>query len=63
MTYSSPGSFIIDHRGGRRCAARARASFVRAAVERAQGKREAPVMPFARSVFEKTPEYADVMVK
>jgi predicted GNAT family acetyltransferase len=38
---------------------------VQAAVEwaRAEGKHLMPLCPFARSVFDKTPEYSDVLVK
>lgn len=38
---------------------------VRAAVEwaRAENVKLLPLCPFARSVFEKTPEYADVLAK
>ena len=68
MTYSVAGSrVIIDHthvddtlRGkdvGRQ--------LVRAAVEwaRAENHRLLPLCPFARSVFDKTPEFADVLAK
>ncbi len=68
MTYTVAGTrVIIDHtqmddalRGtgtGRK--------LVAAAVEwaRAENQRLLPLCPFARSVFEKTPEYADVLAK
>jgi hypothetical protein len=68
MTYTVAGSrVIIDHtemdealRGtgvGRK--------LVHAAVEwaRAENARLMPLCPFAQSVFDKTPEYADVLAK
>jgi len=65
MTYSVAGSrVIIDHthvddvlRGKG-----AGAQLVRAAVEwaRAENVKLLPLCPFAKSVFDKTPEYADV---
>jgi len=68
MTYTVAGTHvIIDHtqvddslRGkgvGRK--------LVQAAVEwaRAEHQRLLPLCPFARSVFDKTPEYADVLAK
>lgn len=65
MTYTVAGSrVIIDHthvddalRGKG-----AGAQLVRAAVEwaRADGVKLLPLCPFAKSVFDKTPEYADV---
>lgn len=65
MTYTVAGSkVIIDHthvddalRGKG-----AGAQLVRAAVEwaRADAVKLLPLCPFARSVFDKTPEYADV---
>jgi predicted GNAT family acetyltransferase len=65
MTYTVAGSkTIIDHtavddalRG-----TGAGARLVKAAVEwaRSEGRRLLPLCPFARSVFEKTPEYHDV---
>jgi uncharacterized protein len=68
MTYTVAGQqVIIDHtqvddvlRGkgvGRK--------LVQAAVEwaRAENQRLLPLCPFARSVFDKTPEYADVLVR
>jgi hypothetical protein len=68
MTYSVAGSrVIIDHtqvddllRGKS-----AGAQLVRAAVEwaRAENVKLLPLCPFARSVFDKTPEYADVLAK
>jgi hypothetical protein len=66
MTYTVAGSrVIIDHttvdevlRGKN-----AGAQLVRAAVEwaRKENVKLMPLCPFARSVFEKTPEYADVL--
>ena len=68
MTYSVAGSrVIIDHtrvdellRGKN-----VGAQLVRAAVEwaRAEDVKLLPLCPFARSVFDKTPEYADVLAK
>jgi len=68
MTYSVAGKrVIIDHtevddvlRGKN-----AGAQLVRAAVDwaRKENVKLLPLCPFARSVFEKTPEYADVLVK
>jgi len=68
MTYSVAGKrVIIDHtevddvlRGKS-----AGAQLVRAAVEwaRKENVKLLPLCPFARSVFQKTPEYADVLVK
>ena len=68
MTYSVAGKrVIIDHtevddvlRGKN-----AGAQLVHAAVEwaRKDNVKLLPLCPFARSVFEKTPEYADVLVK
>ena len=68
MTYTVAGTrVIIDHtdvddrlRGtgvGRK--------LVQAAVEwaRAENARLLPLCPFAKSVFEKTPDYSDVLVK
>jgi uncharacterized protein len=68
MTYTVAGSrVIIDHtdvddrlRGtgvGRK--------LVQAAVEwaRAENARLLPLCPFAKSVFDKTPDYSDVLVK
>lgn len=67
MTYSVAGKrVIIDHtevddllRGKS-----AGAQLVRAAVEwaRKENVKLLPLCPFARSVFEKTPEYGDVLV-
>lgn len=66
LTYTVAGSYIIlDHtrvddalRG-----TGAGARLVRAAVEwaRAEHQRLLPLCPFAKSVFDKTPEYADVL--
>jgi uncharacterized protein len=68
MTYTVAGTrVIIDHtqmddalRG-----TGAGKKLVHAAVEwaRAENQRLLPLCPFARSVFDKTPEYADVLVK
>lgn len=68
MTYSVAGSrVIIDHtrvdellRGKN-----VGAQLVRAAVEwaRAENVKLLPLCPFARSVFDKMPEYADVLAK
>lgn len=68
MTYTVAGTrVIIDHtdvddvlRGKS-----AGAQLVRAAVEwaRKENVKLLPLCPFARSVFEKTPEYADVLAK
>ncbi len=68
MTYTVAGTrVIIDHtdvddalRG-----TGAGAKLVAAAVEwaRAENARLLPLCPFARSVFDKTPEYSDVLVK
>lgn len=68
MTYTVAGSrVIIDHthvddalRGKS-----AGAQLIRAAVEwaRAEGAKLLPLCPFARSVFDKIPEYADVLAK
>ena len=68
MTYSTAGSrVIIDHtrvddvlRGKG-----AGAQLVRAAVEwaRAENVKLLPLCPFARSVFDQTPAYADVLVR
>ena len=68
MTYTVAGTrVIIDHtqvddalRG-----TGAGAKLVEAAVEwaRAENARLLPLCPFARSVFDKTPEYSDVLVK
>lgn len=65
LTYTVAGSYIIlDHthvddalRG-----TGAGAKLVKAAVEwaRAEHQRLLPLCPFAKSVFDKTPEYADV---
>lgn len=67
MTYTAtPSIAIIDHtevdealRG-----TGASARLVRAAVDwaRARNVRILPLCPFARHVFDKTPEYADVLV-
>lgn len=68
MTYSLAGDIvIIDHtevddalRG-----TGAGARLVAAAVEwvRAANRRVIPLCPFAKSVFDRKPEYADVLVK
>lgn len=68
MTYSLAGDIvIIDHtevddalRG-----TGAGVRLVAAAVEwaRAENRRVIPLCPFARSVFDRKPEYADVLVK
>jgi predicted GNAT family acetyltransferase len=68
MTYTVAGTrVIIDHtdvddalRG-----TGAGKKLVAAAVEwaRAENARLMPLCPFARSVFDKTPEYGDVLVK
>lgn len=68
MTYSLAGDIvIIDHtevddalRG-----TGAGARLVAAAVEwaRAENRRVIPLCPFAKSVFDRKPEYADVLVK
>jgi len=68
MTYTVAGSrVIIDHttvdevlRGKG-----AGAQLVRAAVEwaRRENVKLLPLCPFARSVFDKTPEYADVLAR
>jgi uncharacterized protein len=68
MTYTVAGSrVIIDHtqmddelRG-----TGAGKKLVQAAVEwaRAENARLMPLCPFARSVFDKTPEYSDVLAK
>jgi predicted GNAT family acetyltransferase len=68
MSYTTAGKrVIIDHtqvdevlRGKN-----AGAQLVRAAVEwaRAENVKLLPLCPYARSVFEKTPEYADVLAK
>ena len=66
MTYTaSPAMVIIDHtevdpslRG-----TGASARLVQAAVEwaRKEGVKNLPLCPFARHVFDKTPEFADVL--
>ena len=68
MTYTVAGSrVIIDHttvddslRGQG-----VGAKLVRAAVEWARGEnaRLMPLCPYAKSVFDKTPDYSDVLVK
>jgi hypothetical protein len=66
MTYSraGPSRFIIDHTavsdalGGQGVGKRLVAAAV--AMAREEGQRIIPLCPFARSVFEQTPEYADV---
>jgi uncharacterized protein len=68
MTYSVAGSrVIIDHTDvdERLRGTGAGAKLVAAAVEwaRAENARLMPLCPFARSVFDKTPEYSDVLAK
>jgi predicted GNAT family acetyltransferase len=68
MTYTVAGSrVIIDHpsvddsRRGQGVGAK----LVRAAVDwaRAESVRLLPLCPYARSVFDKTPEYSDVLAR
>jgi uncharacterized protein len=66
MTYTVAGTrVIIDHTDmdERLRGTGAGKSLVHAAVEwaRAENARLLPLCPFARSVFDKTPEYADVL--
>jgi len=68
MTYSLAGDIIIiDHTDVDRIlrGTGAGAKLVAAAVAwaRAEHRRIMPLCPFARSVFEKKPEYADVFVQ
>src|SRR4051812_41611130 len=68
MTYSVGGVIaIIDHTDvdGALRGTRAGARLVRAAVEwaRAEKMQIMPLCPFAKSVFDKTPDYADVLKK
>ena len=68
MTYSRGGEIaIIDHTDvdGALRGTGAGARLVKAAVEwaRAEKTRIMPLCPFAKSVFDKTPEYADVLKK
>jgi predicted GNAT family acetyltransferase len=66
MTYTAVGDklIIIDHTdvGESLRGTGAGRKLVEAAVlwARAEGKRIVPLCPFAKSVFDKTPEYADV---
>lgn len=68
MTYSVGGVIaIIDHTDvdGALRGTGAGARLVRAAVEwaRAEKMQIMPLCPFAKSVFDKTPDYADVLKK
>jgi uncharacterized protein len=68
MTYTVAGSrVIIDHTDvdDRLRGKGVGKKLVEGAVEwaRAESKHLMPLCPFARSVFEKTPEYSDVLVK
>jgi len=68
MTYSVAGSrVIIDHTDvdDRLRGKGVGAKLVRAAVDwaRAENVKLLPLCPFARSVFDKTPDYADVLAK
>jgi predicted GNAT family acetyltransferase len=68
MTYTVAGSRVIIDHTQMDDALRGRGAgkkLVHAAVEwaRAENVRLLPLCPFARSVFEKAPEYSDVLVK
>ena len=68
MTYTVAGSrVIIDHTNvdDRLRGTGVGGKLVHAAVEwaRAENTRLMPLCPFAKSVFDKTPDYADVLVK
>ena len=68
MTYSVAGSrVIIDHTDvdDRLRGQGAGKKLVKAAVEwaRRENVKLMPLCPFARSVFDKTPEYSDVLVR
>jgi uncharacterized protein len=68
MTYTVAGTrIIIDHTDvdDRLRGKGAGKQLVQAAVEwaRAERKHLMPLCPFARSVFDKTPEYSDVLAK
>jgi predicted GNAT family acetyltransferase len=68
MTYTVAGTrVIIDHTDmdERLRGTGAGKKLVAAAVEwaRAESVRLMPLCPFARSVFDKTPEYSDVLAK
>jgi uncharacterized protein len=68
MTYTVAGSrVIIDHTDvdDRLRGSGVGRKLVHAAVEwaRAENARLMPLCPFAKSVFEKTPDYSDVLVK
>ena len=68
MTYSVAGTrVIIDHTDvdERLRDAGAGSKLVAAAVEwaRKEDRRLMPLCPFAKSVFDKTPDYSDVLVK
>ena len=68
MTYSVAGTrVIIDHTDvdERLRGTGAGSKLVAAAVEwaRKEDRRLMPLCPFAKSVFDKTPDYSDVLVK
>ena len=68
MTYTVAGSrVIIDHTDvdDRLRGSGVGRKLVHAAVEwaRAENTRLMPLCPFAKSVFDKTPDYSDVLVK